>query len=270
MSDGSAKPVIFISYAHADEPEKPVDGETKWLSFVQRYLQPDLKDGIFDLWVDRDMLGGADWDPEIEQKLRACDVFILLVSANSMASTYIIDKEIAVIRERQAKDEDVHFYPLLLTPTPEAGLNKVRDKNLRPRDARPFSGFSYHDRLQHMTEAANEIGKIAQQIVEGKGTRKPSAPAISSTCVYTSGLPETAYEKLRGRDSELKRLDDAWANRSTNIVSLIAEGGAGKSALANEWLTRLRVGSYRGAEAELGWSFYNQGTKERATSAEQF
>ena len=51
------------------------------------------------------MPGGTDWDPEIEEKLRACDIFILLVSA----SDYIVDKEIAIIRERQAKGEDVHL-----------------------------------------------------------------------------------------------------------------------------------------------------------------
>src|SRR5215470_4442183 len=109
MTDVSTKPIIFISYAHADEPEKPAEGEIKWLSFVQRYLQPAVKDGIFDLWVDQKMLGGADWDTAIEEKLRACDIFILLVSASSMASRYVIDKEIAIIRDRQAKGEKVHF-----------------------------------------------------------------------------------------------------------------------------------------------------------------
>ena len=109
---------------------------------VQRFLAPAVKHGVFELWVDRQMRGGADWDPEVGRKLRACDIFVLLVSANSMASDYVVDKEIAIIRERQAKGEDVHFYPLLLTPTPKAGLDKVRDKNLRPRDAKPFSGFS--------------------------------------------------------------------------------------------------------------------------------
>jgi hypothetical protein len=164
----SDKPVIFISYSHKDEPEHPRDGEVQWLSFVRTYLQPAVKHGIFDLWVDRSMSGGADWEPEIEEKLRACDIFILLVSAHSMASDYIVDKEIAIIRERQAKGENVHFYPLVLTPTPDAGLDKVRDKNLRPRDGEPFSGFLYHDRLKHMTEVANEIGKLANQIVERK------------------------------------------------------------------------------------------------------
>jgi internalin A len=88
----STKPVIFISYAHSDESERPAEGEVQWLTFVCRYLRPAVKDGIFGLWVDRYMMGGADWDPEIERKLRACDIFILLVSANSMASDYIIGK----------------------------------------------------------------------------------------------------------------------------------------------------------------------------------
>jgi TIR domain len=210
MSDASTKPVIFISYAHADEPEKPVDGEVQWLSFVLRYLQPAVKGGIFNLWVDRQMMGGADWDPEIEHKLRTCDIFILLVSASSMALDYIVDKEIAIIRERQASGEDVYFYPLLLTPTPDAGLEKVRDKNLRPRDAKPFSSFSYNDRLQHMNDAANEIATIAQQIVERKAARQPSAPSIRPSYVHTTGLPETAYENLVGREVELTRLDEVW------------------------------------------------------------
>jgi len=88
--------------------------------------------------------------------------------------------------------------------------------------------------------------------------------------VHITGLPETAYERLVGRDAELKRLDEAWADRNTNILSLVAEGGAGKSALVNEWLKRTQSDNYRGAETVLGWSFYSQGSRERATSAETF
>ena len=73
-----------------------------------------------------------------------------------------------------------------------------------------------------------------------------------------------------GRDAELTRLDEAWSDGKTNILSLIAEGGAGKSALVNEWLTRLQADGYRGAERVLGWSFYSQGSKERATAADEF
>src|SRR5208283_3590292 len=113
MANQSPKPLIVISYAHADEPERPAEGEVKWLSFVTGYLKPAIKHDAVELWLDRLLPGGDDWEPEIEQKLRDCDIFILLVSPNSLASDSVIKKEIAIIRERQAKGEDMHFYPLL-------------------------------------------------------------------------------------------------------------------------------------------------------------
>jgi hypothetical protein len=58
----TTKPVIFISYAHADEPEKPRDGEEKWLSFVLGHLRPAVRQGAIDLWVDTLMRGGDEWN----------------------------------------------------------------------------------------------------------------------------------------------------------------------------------------------------------------
>jgi len=45
---------------------------------VQSFLQPAVKGGIFDLWVDRQMTGGADWQQEIEDKLRGQAIAALL------------------------------------------------------------------------------------------------------------------------------------------------------------------------------------------------
>jgi hypothetical protein len=55
--------------------------------------------------------GGVDWNPEIEAKARACDIFVLLISANSTGSDYIVDKEIPIVRERQRNNDGVYFYP---------------------------------------------------------------------------------------------------------------------------------------------------------------
>ena len=85
MPDEPRKPLIVISYAHADEPEKPAEGKVKWLSFVTGYLWPAIKHGAVELWLDRLMPGGADWEREIGEKLRACDVFPLLVSPHSLS-----------------------------------------------------------------------------------------------------------------------------------------------------------------------------------------
>jgi hypothetical protein len=300
MSSDSTKPLVFISYAHLDEPNPP--GEPRWLSFVMEFLRPGVKGRKYEVWVDRLMPGGSDWNPEIEAKIRACDIFVLLVSTRSTGSDYIVDKEIPIIRERQRNNDGVYFYPLLLDWTPKAGLEQVNDKNLRPRDAKPFSSLAPSERSRAMSEAADEIADIAKKIAEQRkdaaamtdllklpfGVTIPEAkgivvsgvkieriaPAAESAgpapLVDITGLPETGYERLVGRDTELARLDEAWSDDKTNILSLIAEGGAGKSALVNEWLTRLQADGYRGAACVLGWSFYSQGSKERATAADEF
>jgi hypothetical protein len=168
MSNDPYKPIIFISYAHADESEKPAADEIKWLSFVTGYLRSAVKHGHADIWIDRLMCGGDDVNPEIERKLRACDIFILLVSRHSLSSDYIVDKEIAIIRGRQAKGEDVHFYPLLLTPTPKIALKLVLERNLRPRDGTPFFDYPLNVRYRHMSDAADEIAEIAGEIAARK------------------------------------------------------------------------------------------------------
>ena len=181
MPTESGKPLIVISYAHADEPEHPAEGEVKWLSFVTGYLRPVIKHGAFDVWIDRLMPGGADWEREIEQKLRACDVFILLVSRHSLSSDYVIDKEIAIIRKRQARGEAVHFYPLVLTPTPTIAIDLVRDKNLRPRDGRPLSDYSINERYRHMSDAADEIANIAAKVEARRKSAAPMSPPENLT-----------------------------------------------------------------------------------------
>jgi hypothetical protein len=268
----TGKLIVFVSYAHRDEPEKPGPEGFAWLSFVLEYLSVGKRAGAFDLWVDTQMMGSANWREDIRAKLGVCDIFILLVSDRSMASDFILDEELPVIRERDAKGEAVHIYPVLLTPTPIVGLDHVRDKNIRPRDAQPLSKFSIeHDRREKMSEIADEIAKLAGQISGSAGSGgRASSTAARLTKIDIGHLPETSYKTLVGRDAELARLDAAWTNPEVNILSLVAEGGAGKSALLNEWLTLLRRENYRGAEVVLGWSFYSQGTHERATSSEQF
>jgi hypothetical protein len=44
----------------------------------------------------------------------------------------------------------------------------------------------------------------------------------------------------------------------------------GKSTLINHWLRRLAADQYRSAERVFGWSFYRQGTRGDASSADEF
>ncbi|HLX10570.1 MAG TPA: TIR domain-containing protein [Thermoanaerobaculia bacterium] len=75
---------------------------------------------------------------------------------------------------------------------------------------------------------------------------------------------------LVGREAELAQLDSAWKDPATHVLSLVAFGGVGKSALVSRWLDSMAADDWRGAEQVLGWSFFSQGSQGQVTSAEPF
>jgi hypothetical protein len=82
-------------------------------------------------------------------------------------------------------------------------------------------------------------------------------------------LPVTGSDVF-GREEDIAFLNEAWAKRSVNIVTIVAWGGVGKSTLVNLWLRRMAAESYRSAQLVFGWSFYRQGTSGGTSSADEF
>jgi len=99
-----------------------------------------------------------------------------------------------------------------------------------------------------------------------------------------SRILKYAPEGLVGREKELKRLDDAWdrvvgqdgektpghKNRP-HVLTFVALGGEGKTALVAKWVAELAGRDWVGCEAAFAWSFYSQGTREQqAASSDLF
>ncbi|MBX7212210.1 MAG: hypothetical protein K1X78_28140 [Verrucomicrobiaceae bacterium] len=83
-----------------------------------------------------------------------------------------------------------------------------------------------------------------------------------------------AAEHFLGREPQLALLDEAWAN-GTNVLSIIAWGGVGKTALITEWVqTRFIEKQWKtddgqpALDAYFDWTFYDQGTRSLADGTE--
>lgn len=72
---------------------------------------------------------------------------------------------------------------------------------------------------------------------------------------------------LYGRASELARLDAAWRNPGTNILSVVAWGGAGKTSLVVAWMTAQAAAGWPGFECVFDWCFYSLGMRELAVAS---
>src|SRR5215207_195768 len=64
-----------------------------------------------------------------------------------------------------------------------------------------------------------------------------------------------------GRSEQFKQLNEAWDDPNINIVSLVAQGGVGKSALITEWLNMASEQSLD-YDTLIVWSFNTEDTTE--------
>lgn len=89
------------------------------------------------------------------------------------------------------------------------------------------------------------------------------------TKVSLTHLPH-ASEFLEGRDELLARLEAIWNDPGVHVLTIVARGGEGKTNLVRHWLNRMSAGRWHGAELVFGWSFFSQGTNDKAASADEF
>ncbi len=247
------RPTVFISYSHKDEVWK--DRLVTHLNVLQYVLEP---------WDDRRIDAGADWRVEIEEAMDRAAVALLLISADFLTSKFILEQEVPRLLERR-ENRRLSVFPVIVRPCAWTRIDWLARIQARPRDGRPVSKGSEHQVDEDFAAIADEVAGVIERTAARGGVR-----AIGSDKVSLAKLPSTNPD-LFGRDAELALLDAAWNSPTTRILSLVAWGGVGKTALVNAWLNRMQKDGYRGAERVLGWSFYSQGAAEgKQASADQF
>jgi tetratricopeptide (TPR) repeat protein len=254
------KPIVFISYSHKDKKDE------QWKDRLVEHLSVLQEQGLLEIWEDRQLSAGADWHKDIQTALKSASIFVLLISARSLTSEYILHEEVA--RAIARRPEGVRIFPVVVEPCLWQAVPWLRRMNLRPKDGRPLSAGDEHQINEDLAALMEEIYllvKRAASISTGQSFILPDPADIA-----ISRMPDTGSRSLFGRELEMELLDGAWADPDTNIISLVAWGGVGKTALVNHWLRRLAQDKWRGAEKVYAWSFYRQGTGEHGASADEF
>ncbi|HSS49616.1 MAG TPA: TIR domain-containing protein [Thermoanaerobaculia bacterium] len=117
---------------------------------------------------------------------------------------------------------------------------------------------------------ASEIAGLILQRLNGSTAKAVPAKLPCPAPLLDIGRLPIPGPRFVGRDAELARLDAAWEDPSIHVLTLVAFGGVGKSALVARWMDRMAADGWRGAARGLDWSFYSQGSKDQNTSAEPF
>ncbi len=145
---------VFISYSHKDEPFK---------DDLRTMLKPLERKGILEIWDDLEIAEGDEWRREIEKAMNKCDMALLFISSDFMASPFIQDKEVPRLLQRR-KEEGLRVVPIIIRPCTWKSEPVLSDLQALPRDAKPVIGFSKEngDRDQVWTDIAAAIEKRAK------------------------------------------------------------------------------------------------------------
>jgi tetratricopeptide (TPR) repeat protein len=203
---------VFVSYARVDEPHRVR---------LNVHLAPLVREGLIDLWSDRAIAPGSDWERDIEREVAVADIVLLLVTPDFVASVYCFEKELAEVLRRHEED-GVLILPVLVKPVDLATMPFAKFQAL-PLDLRPVSAWPDPDEAwlqvaRGIRQAVDDIsrGRVsfpAQRTDEPRTTlgREPHAYYGTGNCVVDGPVADVEWVPLN---------EDVDDTRFDNLVPL--------------------------------------------------
>jgi WD40 repeat protein len=145
---------IFFCYAREDE---------LLLNKLKTHLQPLQREGLIEVWYDRDISAGTEWETEIKERLNAAQIVLLLVSPDSMDSDYCYSIEMKRALERRVRGE-AEVIPVILRPVYWHGepLGKLQ---ALPKDGKPVTDPDWYNLDRAFYDVATGIRKVLKLLL---------------------------------------------------------------------------------------------------------
>jgi predicted ATPase len=223
---------VFLSYASEDAEA------------AHRICRALRAAGI-EVWFDQSELRGGDaWDAAIRKQIRACGLFIPIISANTDARTegyFRLEWKLAIDRSHLMASDRAFLLPVVIDSLPESDA-RVPDR---------FRELQWTTVLEG--EAPQELVETVRRLLETTTAGRPGSPQLSQSGPSVEPIsgdidqsvaaqPYTASPApMVGRVAELaaleKRLKQAISGRP-QLVFVSGEPGVGKTTLLDAFAER--------------------------------
>ncbi len=199
---------IFIAYSRKDE---------NYLIELKKYVIPLERRKSINFWYDGEIKPGEVWEEEIKKQLHKADIVILLVSANSIASEYFYEKEVADALERHNNNETI-VIPIILKNC-AWNLTPLFDLQALPKNGKPISNWKDDsDAYTYIVHKLNErIETILDKRLEvkDKQKQKEKAEAKRKAEEKRKQKQEEEAEVRRQVEEKRKQKEEAESKRQT-------------------------------------------------------
>lgn len=216
---------IFICYAREDEELR---------KSLEKQLRALRREGLIDIWHDRQIIAGAEREGEINRHLDAAQIILLLISPDFMASDYCYGIEMERAMQRhQSGEADV--IPVILRPTLWQGAPFSKLQAL-PTDAIPVVSRKWHSQDEAFFDIAKGIQQAAEKLktntqigAHTANIQKNKTFQIDNPFIY--GKPVQHPEHFFGRGDEVSSVLSRL--RQNGSSSLIGERSVGRTSILN-------------------------------------
>ena len=138
---------LFISYSHQDRAV---------LDRLMVHLRPLEREGLVDSWNDTRIEAGADWKREVESVLEHARAAILLVTADFLASDFIVENELPPLLH-SAESQGTTIIPLIVRPCRYTRDNELRRLQAINDPSKPLLSLSEVDQERVLDSVAAAV-----------------------------------------------------------------------------------------------------------------
>ncbi|MBC8289934.1 MAG: TIR domain-containing protein [Planctomycetes bacterium] len=246
--DQSQTPLVYLSHSSANK---------RWLENLLRHLGPLEEKGVLQLWHDERIEPGAEWAREVQDAIRRCNIAVLFISPDYLASEFILHSELPELLHRADDDPSFRVLPVLVEPCDWDSVTGLASRQFLPRGLEALSDLKSDKPL---IEIAAQIRHWAMEIRDERGSssgevpklEKPESAELSAEPIVEERPPSISY----GADSvpyhaDAPAIHDELGRRYTarvlwrlirEILSLRQAGGASGGKDAEDRNARNEIG----------------------------
>ncbi len=126
---------VFISYSHIDQ---------EYMNRLDKHLSILKRQNELESWDDRCIDPGENWKDKIHDAVFSTHVFLLLISADFLASDYCNDVELAEASKRASKGECI-IIPIILKNCDWKNYKMIEKLKVLPKDGRAIVNWDDED-----------------------------------------------------------------------------------------------------------------------------
>lgn len=159
---------VFVAYSKSDD---------EFRTELRSHLRPYEKSGDLIVFDDRDLELGSAWDAELKKQLLECDIFVCLVSINTLNTSYVVDLEIP-----EANRLGKPIIPVILSPCnwyeERFGLSQFNANDKGKvislcyhnfgEEKQSLQPLGKHERAEKWTELVRKIVEVSKSIKPSK------------------------------------------------------------------------------------------------------